>query len=282
MRTGTNRRQYTDEEIERLVLLKQATDLGYKISQIAHVSNDNLSDLIEKDRTSPPQQEETRAVTDTTPPGASQELVQAAVKAIRALESAKLEETLTQSALSLGHQGMISRVIAPLATEIGNRWRSGDLSAAHEHFASAIIRVFLTNISKPFAIPDTAPRLIVATPAGQMHELGAVIAASSASSAGWKVTFLGANLPAAEIAGATIQNQARALALSLVFPDDDPSLPDELKRLRSFLPKETDIIIGGRSAAAYRETLEKMEAIICDDITDFSEALDKLRNTPQP
>lgn len=280
VRTGTNRRQYTDEEIERLVLLKQATDLGYKISQIAHVSNENLSDLIAKDRETHPQQDELPATLIAAPPEASQELIRGSMKAIQALDTTRLEESLTQSALSLGHQGMISRVIAPLAMEIGNQWRSGDLSAAHEHFASAIIRVFLANISKPFAIPETAPRLIVATPAGQLHELGAVIAASSASSAGWNVTFLGANLPAAEIAGATIQNQARALALSLVFPEDDPTLPDELKRLRSFLPKEIDIIVGGRSAAAYQKTLEEIEATICHDIAHFSRALDTLRNAP--
>jgi MerR family transcriptional regulator, light-induced transcriptional regulator len=246
VRTDTNRRQYSDEEIDRLVLLKRATDAGYKISQIAPVSTENLASLLAKDEILPNQQIKDRRSSEGDEIERGRSHIKNCLEAIKTLDSNRLEETLTQAALLLGHQGMLCHVASPLTSQIGALWREGSITAAHEHFASAIVRVFLTNISKPFAIPETAPRIIVATPAGQLHELGAIIASATCASAGWRVTYLGTNLPAAEISGACLQNQARAVALSIVFPEDDPDLEEELQRLRTFLPQDVDIIVGGR------------------------------------
>ena len=277
IRTDTNRRQYSDEEIDRLLLLKRATDAGHKISEIAPVSTEKLATLLTKDEIRQADQilDPHTSERDETERGRPH--IENCLEAIKSLNSNKLEETLTQATLLLGHQGMICHVVSPLTAQIGILWREGFITAAHEHFASAIIRVFLTNISKPFSIPETAPRIVVATPAGQIHELGAIIASATCASAGWRVTYLGANLPAAEISGACLQNQAQAVALSIVFPEDDPDLSEELQRLRTFLPQNVHIIIGGRAAPAYQQTLEKIDARICTDIKDLSQTLDILR-----
>ena len=59
-----------------------------------------------------------------------------------------------------------------------------------------------------------------------------MLVAAAANEMGWRVAYLGTSLPSAEIAGAAIQNNARAVALSIVFPGDDPNLPKELEGLR--------------------------------------------------
>ena len=279
VRTETNRRQYSDEEIERLVLLKQATDAGYKISQIAPISTENLVDLLAKENLHVSQSSPVESQPASVEGHEGTHLVSQCLASIQKLDSTALEETLTQSALSLGHQGMIRLVVAPLAVELGEKWQEGSITAAHEHFASAIIRVFLTNISKPFAIPESAPRIVVATPAGQLHELGAIIAGATCSSAGWQVTYLGTNLPAAEIAGACIQNQAVAVALSIVYPHDDPDLGEDLKRLRKFVPTSVSIIAGGRAADSYEKELQAAGISLCLDIRDFTKQLDLIRSS---
>jgi len=48
------------------------------------------------------------------------------------------------------------------------RW---GLTAAHEHFASALIRSFLGRSATSFAADSRAPVLVVTTPSGQLHEL---------------------------------------------------------------------------------------------------------------
>ena len=119
--------------------------------------------------------------------------------------------------------------------------------------------------------------LVVATPVGQLHELGALLAGAAAANLGWHVTYLGASLPAAEIAGAARQSRARAVALSLIYPEDDPRLPGELTALRQALPPETALIVGGRAMAAYRKLLTGLGAVLVEDLKELGLALDRLR-----
>jgi len=176
-----------------------------------------------------------------------------------------------------GGLGMLQQVVAPLLTEVGDLWRAGQLTSAHEHFASGVIRMFLGRLARPFALAEGAPVLVVATPAGQLHELGALLAGAAAAMVGWRVIYLGASLPAAEISGVARQNHAKAVALSLVYPEDDPQVADELVRLRRLLPIEVAIVSGGRAVPAYREAVEKIGARQAKDIPQFCAVLDDLR-----
>jgi len=199
------------------------------------------------------------------------------VATVKTLDSLALDEALKFAATALGGQGLLQRVVAPLAQTIGDLWRDGILTAAHEHFASAALRVFLGQAAKPFGGTENAPVLVVATPAGQVHELGALIVGAMAANLGWHVTYLGASLPAAEIAGAAKQNRARAVALSLVYPEDDPGLEGELRRLRELLPAEVPLLVGGRAMPAYLDVIKKVGAVRMKDFSDLSETLDDLR-----
>jgi methanogenic corrinoid protein MtbC1 len=210
-------------------------------------------------------------------PGALQE---EALAAVQSLDAQGLESVLSRAAVLLGAQGLLEKLAVPLAHQVGELWRSGDITAAHEHFASAVLRVFLGNSGKSFATGQNAPNLVVGTPTGQLHELGAVIVAAGAASLGWRVTYLGAALPAAEIAGAAMQNRSRAVALSIVYPEDDPDLAQELTDLRRFLPAEIRIIAGGRAASAYRKVLSQIGAIHLDNLERFYPVLDSLRTAP--
>ena len=177
----------------------------------------------------------------------------------------------------LGALGLLQRLIAPLTQALGDLWRAGKITAAHEHFATAAIRVMLGNAVKPFGMLAHAPVLIVTTPAGQVHELGALLVAATAVNFGWRVTYLGVSLPAAEIAGAAQLSQARAVALSVVYPDDDPLLEGELLRLREALPPDTALLVGGRAMSAYREVLAKTGAVCVKNLAQLGTALDNLR-----
>jgi methylmalonyl-CoA mutase cobalamin-binding subunit len=101
--------------------------------------------------------------------------------------------------------------------------------------------------------------------------------AAAANDMGWRVVYLGTSLPAIEIAGAARQHQARAVALSIVFPGDDPSLPWELEQLRKHLPVETKIIVGGRAAESYTVTLEKIGAAQTQELKELYKILEEMR-----
>lgn len=267
-RTDTNRRRYTDAEIERLALLRQATEAGHSIGTVASLSSERVREVLAADRRVQPVHTAEQPATDW---------VTRALDAVRQLDGAALESVLQAGAVELGHQGMLCQIIGPLAGALGDRWQRGELTAAHEHFASAHIKAFLNRVTRPFSWREDAPRLIVATPAGQLHELGAVMVTSAATNAGWNVTYLGANLPAAEIAGAARQRQARAVALSLVYPTDCSRMPEELRQLRHHLPPDVAMLVGGRAAAGYAPCLRELGVVLIHDVPGLCAELDQLR-----
>jgi len=270
-RTGTNRRRYSEEQIERLALLRQLTQAGQSIGYAARLPAEALRKLA-ADSMVPVATP--RAATAATTPAA---LLDECLAAVMAFDAHALEEVLRRAETNLGGQGLLQRVAAPLAQAIGALWRDGTITAAHEHFASAVLRTWLAKAARSFAADSSEPVLIVATPAGQLHELGALLVGALATYLGWRVIYLGASLPAPEIANAAKQQQARAVALSLVYPDDDPRLESELVRLRELLPPETKLITGGRAAPAYRETLARVGAVQTNDLAHLGATLDELR-----
>ena len=274
-RTGSNRRLYTDAEIARLQLLRRATEFGHSIGTIAALKNARLIEL------AAPAAESPRAATAASRGKSTVDFVRCCITATRELDALAFEETLHRASVGLGQHGLVEHVVAPVAEAIGELWRDGTITAAHEHFASAAIRVFLGHASRPFALPANAPHLVVATPAGQLHELGAVMVAATATDLGWRVTYLGTSLPAAEIAGAALQHHARAVALSIVYPVDDENLPEELNKLRRYLPGETQIIVGGRASASYDESIKRIGATRSGSLSEFCDQLNALRKLPK-
>jgi len=269
-RTDTNRRRYSEAEIERLSLLRAATHSGHSIGNIARLPIEKLRKLVGE--LPPPQ-----PLPDARPRQTATKAIAEGLAAIEEVNGTKLEEILGRAAVAFGPHGLLEKVVSPLAQKIGDSWRDGNLTAAQEHFASAAIRDFLVRNSKPYALNGIAPTIVVGTPAGQLHELGAVMVAAAANDMGWRVVYLGTSLPAVEIAGAAIQHQARAVALSLVFPGDDSNLPQELETLRKHLPAEVSIIAGGKAADSYAAALEKIQALKVEELRDLYQILGQMR-----
>ncbi|MDB6057544.1 MAG: transcriptional regulator, MerR family, partial [Verrucomicrobiales bacterium] len=113
----------------------------------------------------------------------------------------------------------------------------------------------------------------------QLHELGALLVAAAAANLGWSVTYLGASLPAAEIAGAAQLNRARAVALSIVYPEDDVNMEAELVYLRQMLPANIAILAGGRAMPAYMSALQKTGALPQKDLNELCATLEQLRGS---
>lgn len=278
-RSGGNQRLYSDTDIERLLLLKVVVDAGHSIGTVASLTLDQLRSLGTSVGKAPliVTQLSGARPPALSPPRQPETFLESAFAAASGLDTLTLERVLDEASIALGQVALLGQVIAPLVHRIGEAWRVGDLKVAHEHHATAVIRTFLGQSSRALAIHPAAPALLVTTPAGQLHELGAVLAAACASAHGWRVVYLGPSLPADEIVGAARQSGVRAVALSLVHPEDDPGVPEELSRLRRLLPQEVAILAGGRACGSYRRALAGIGATQCGGLDSFALALDRLR-----
>jgi DNA-binding transcriptional MerR regulator/methylmalonyl-CoA mutase cobalamin-binding subunit len=278
-RTETNRRRYSDADIARLNLLQRLIAAGRSIGQIAQLPTDRLHTLLQEDESSEHVITLTPAVAPAENGATAQTHFETCLSAVEQLNAAALEEELFRATRALGRIALIDHVIVPLVQKIGERWREGSLRVIHEHLASSVVRMTLEGMRNIANIPPSAPHLIVTTPAGQLHELGALIVAATAVTEGWRVTYPGPNLPAEEIAAAAETLDAQAIALSIVYPPDDPHIVAELQLLRRSLPAEVVVLAGGRSAGNYHEVLMTIGAHILNDVAGLRTVLETLRAT---
>ena len=141
-RSASNRRLYSDAEIERLLLLLQATRAGHSIGHIAKLTKDEIRTLMEQDRDSH------RAFGVTTKTKAEpardpgRDHVADALTAIKGFDGQELERVLNQATAELGQFAVLHQAIVPLIHRIGELWQEGNLKVAHEHIATAIFEPF--------------------------------------------------------------------------------------------------------------------------------------------
>ena len=276
IRASNNRRLYSEEDIERLRLLRQATMAGHSIGQIAQSSAAELKRLLRDDlatRNSEP------AAAPRKEHSIASDLIVAALRATERLDLTDLRDLLDRAAVELGQPAMLHKFVAPFAVEVGERWRRGELNVAHEHFATSTITVFLASFARPYPPGSSAHHFVVATPTGQLHELGAIIAVAAAQSHGWRATYLGSSLPVEELVGAAKQLKARAIGLSIVFPPDDLALTRDLLKLPKLLPPDCAVIVGGRTIDTYSETLQEINAYQVNSLEALYPVLDSLQRT---
>ncbi|MBE0565175.1 MAG: MerR family transcriptional regulator [Krumholzibacteria bacterium] len=270
-RTGTGRRLYSDADIQRLQLLSRLTDHGHRIGDIATLPVAELETLAGEIVELSPRPLPLPAVTQLD------ELLGAALQAVADLDPTRLEGLLARASVVLSRPILRRELLQPLLVEIGERWHDGTLRIAHEHMATAVVKAFLANLTQGRAAATGAPGLVITTPAGQHHELGALMAASLALEAGWRVLYLGSDLPAEEIAMAVQKSEARAILLSLVYPGDDPAVMEQLRALRRFVGDGLPILVGGQAAQSYLTTLVGINARLLDNLDDLDRELSLLR-----
>jgi MerR family transcriptional regulator, light-induced transcriptional regulator len=279
-RSEGGRRLYSDADIERLRLLYRATLAGRSIGQVAELSTEALTALVRLDAEADAEAELANQGAQgselITPPATAGYLADC-IRSVERLDAPGLDATLRRAVVALPAAVLLDAVVVPLLERLGTRWREGTLRPVHGHLASAVLRRVLDRVIESASSPLGTANLVVATPAGQVHEFGALVVAAAAAAEGWRVTYLGADLPAEDIAEAAARTRARAAALSVVFPAGDAALGDELRRLRAVLPKDVTLVVGGAAASAYSEVLNEIGAERLNDLEGLRAQLRTLR-----
>jgi DNA-binding transcriptional MerR regulator len=238
-RSEGGQRLYSDADVDRLSLLFKASKAGRALADVAALPNDELSRLVAQDAD--------RGHAKLTP--ASDHRAKA-LAAVLDLEPERLHSVLRRAVLSLGTPVFLEQVLTPLLVDIGEEWHAGRITIAHEHAATGAVTQILGWLMRELEVQGDAPRVLLATPAGERHSLGGMIAAAAASHDGWHVTWLGADLPAAQIAAAARRHRANAVGLSVATVSDGQSWREELALLRQSLDPQTPLFVGGFGASA--------------------------------
>jgi methanogenic corrinoid protein MtbC1 len=170
------------------------------------------------------------------------------VESARTLDVDGLEHTLSRLLAALGPRDFARDVATPLLRRVGDEWERGELAVSAEHATTSVMRSLLGTTLRRAPVADAGPTIVFATPAGERHELGPLVAAVEALGSGVRAVFLGGDLPSAEIAGAARRLDARAVALGVSGLEPEAA-ERELRALRRALPANVSILVGGRGAA---------------------------------
>ncbi len=230
IRTPGGTRRYRASDLERLRLLKAASDAGHRIGSLARLSNPELERL--------------GIATEAAPRARLDEIL----GALDAFDVAEAQRRLALQLSALGVIAFAREVALPLVREIGERWVAQRMRIGSEHLATAVLRSLLGSALLPSANSLRGPRIVFATLSGERHELGLLMAALSALGAGANPVYLGPDVPVEDLVYAVSRSRAAALALSIVAATES-DVTGPLKALRAELPADVHLWVGGAGAS---------------------------------
>lgn len=186
MRTETNIRFYSDQELRKLLNISILTNRGYRISKIDKMTDEELNVLIIE--------------LNSNPSGEFEEEINLLVLSMLEMNEEDFDIVFKRHVMRKGLLSTVINLIYPFLDHVGVLWTTYRTIPAQEHFISNLVRQKI--ITAIDSIPDPksdARKLILFLPEREHHEIGLLLAQYIAKDLGWKVYYLGQNVPLANI-----------------------------------------------------------------------------------
>ena len=182
---------------------------------------------------------------------------QAANTALDRLFSAYTVETVLQD------------VVLPYLHRLGERWETGEISVAQEHFASNLLRGRLLGLAQGWG-QGQGPGAILACLPGEHHELGLLAFGVAIRRRGWRITYLGTNSPIGAVADAARSLLPAVVVLLSMNPDDFLHHAREIAKLA----KQVQVVIAG-PGATHEVARQTQTRVLDQDPVSAAETIDR-------
>ena len=222
-------RQYSAGNVHRLILLRKAVECGHSISQVAVLPDAELQNLLASGQ----------PTGRKNVPGAS---IVSLVDAFGNFEVTQANDELGRQAALLSPRDLVFSVVLPLMREVGERWRCGLIGIAQEHLVSSAVRNLFGSLVRLYPPRPGAPKIVIATLSGELHEFGILAAAMISAINGMNPLLLGPNLPVDELLYAAKKTSASVVVVGC---SGAPASPADLEKLAAGLPPESELWVGG-------------------------------------
>jgi DNA-binding transcriptional MerR regulator len=200
-RTDTNIRFYSDADLKKIINVSLLNSHGIRISQIAEMSAEDMNQRVSK--LSESKHDHSVHIDN---------LVMAMVD----IDEERFEKILSSLMLRFGFEDTVTEIVYPFLGKIGVLWQTANITPAHEHFISHLIRqkiiVAIDGLPLP---PRTAKRAILFLPEGELHELGLLFCHYLARKYGFRTYYLGQSVPYADLVSVAAQHRPNVLITCL-------------------------------------------------------------------
>lgn len=255
-RTDTNIRLYDDENLKRILNIAILKDNGYKISEIASLSNEQLS-------------EQVLSFSSNTKHHSTQ--VNNLILAMIELDDRKFDKIITNSTVMIGFEETITHVVYPFLEKIGILWLIGSINAAQEHFVSNLVRQKMI-VAIDGQIAGTNPnakRFMLFLPESEFHEIGLLFYAYLVKKHGHKTIYLGQSVPFSDVKEVARLKEPDVIITSATAAFDEYRLDSFIEDLKETFPEQT-IYFTGLQARNFKKRLPK-NFIRINDILEFKQ-----------
>lgn len=234
-RSDSNIRSYTDEDLKKLLNVSILNRHGIKISKIANMSVQELNQKI---------MEVIRPESDYL----SQ--IESLVVSMIELNEERFEKILNQSIIKIGFEESLYHIIYPFFEKIGILWQTGTINPAQEHFISNLIRMklFVAIDSLPHVFNPQAKKIILFLPEWELHEIGLLTYYYLAKKHGFKVYYLGQNVPLYDLFAVSSTIEPDIIATYFVSAVNMDELKDYIEEITTHYHQQYLLISGIQAA----------------------------------
>ncbi|OLN23261.1 MerR family transcriptional regulator [Domibacillus antri] len=229
VRNEAGHRLYTDKHICKLKWLSEKVQQGFTISQAAA--------LLDQHETEPGY---TVSEDVNNQKALSEQLLQALLR----FDEVKAQELINKAFALYTIDSVTVNILGSLLVHIGKLWEDGEITTAHEHFATSILRSRIGMVMHSFPHNGVLPKVVAVCGPGEWHELGLLIFTLFVRRLGYEVVYLGASLKEGDIFTVTETVKPKFLFFSCTLRENlvpTLALANELSKTYS----EMEIGIGG-------------------------------------
>ena len=241
-RADNRYRLYSERDVAILRWLKNRLDEGISISNAVSELRSMASANIWPEAI-PSTPEQPRSPSATAPSSYATQLYSALVRH---------DESQANDLLRAAHSlfdllTVCTEVLVPTLRAIGDAWYRGEIRVATEHFASSYLRGKMLSLLQAYPARRNAPHLIVGCAPMEQHELGSLMMAMLLRSKGYRVEYLGPDIPLEDLADYASYEQPDMIILSASMED----AAQEMRNFQNLLKKHRPIPIFGYGGRAF-------------------------------
>lgn len=228
-RTPTNIRFYSDQDLKKIINVSLLNNHGYKISKIADMTVDEMN----------------RRVLELSELKNDISIhIDQLVLAMIDMEEEGFEKTLNTLILRYGFEKTITEIVYPFLEKIGLLWQTQNITPAHEHFMSNLIRQKLMVAIDGLPLPARGgKKILLFLPEGELHELGLLFYHYLTRKAGWRTYYLGQNVPHSDLVSVYNVHKPEVL-LTSITTSTSGDVKFYLHRLEEDFPDATILAAG--------------------------------------
>lgn len=260
-RTETNIRYYSNADLKRILNISLLNNNGYKISNIAKLSDENLVQEVEKFLGS--YKDESHQIDNL-------------VLCLMDMDEFRFESTINNSIQHFGFESTIEKVVFPFLRHMGNMWLTGLITPAQEHYISNLVRQkIIVGIDSLKGLETVASkRFLFFLPSLELHEMGLLYAHYLAKAQGHKCFYLGQSVPFEDLITITKNAKPDFIVCILTAALQDTTLNEFLYSCNSQI-EGPEFLMSGRLLVASDEKyrLPSPRFHVFNDFADFKKLL---------